>query len=47
LHAAKIPSLQLVDDTVEIQSPPLTRVILNAVRETLGVEYVPAMANAT
>jgi hypothetical protein len=47
LHAARIPSLQLIDETVEILSPPLTRVILNAVRETLGVEYVPSMANAT
>jgi hypothetical protein len=44
LHAAKLPSLQLVDETFEIHSPPLTRVILNAVRETLGVEYVPSMA---
>ncbi|HXB03071.1 MAG TPA: hypothetical protein VNV15_09680 [Opitutaceae bacterium] len=45
LHTAKIRSLQLVDETVEIHSPHLTRVILNAVRETLGVEYVPSMAS--
>jgi len=47
LHVAKIRSFQLVDDTFEIHSPALTRVILAAVRETLGVEYRPAMAGAT
>jgi hypothetical protein len=47
LHAAKIGSLQLIDETVEIDSPPLTHVILAAVRETLGVDYVPSMASAT
>jgi len=46
LHAAKICSLQVVDETVEIHSPPLTQIILSAVRETLGVEYVPSMAGA-
>jgi hypothetical protein len=46
LHAAKIRSLQLVDETFEIHSPPLTQVILSAVRETLGVEYMPSMADA-
>jgi DNA-binding NarL/FixJ family response regulator len=46
LHAAKIPSLQLVDETSEIHSPHLVRIILAAVRETLGVEYVPVPAMA-
>jgi hypothetical protein len=49
LHEAKIPSLQLINETSEIRSPHLTRIILTAVRETLGVEYVPlpAMAGVT
>jgi hypothetical protein len=48
LHAAKIPSLQLIDETSEIRSPQLIRIILTAMRETLGVEYmpVPTMAGA-
>ncbi|HWZ94974.1 MAG TPA: hypothetical protein VNW30_07250 [Opitutaceae bacterium] len=46
LHGAKIRSLQLVDETFEIHSPPLAQIILAAVRETLGVEYVPSMAGA-
>jgi CheY-like chemotaxis protein len=49
LHAAKIRSLQLVDETFEVNSPHLIRIILATVRETLGVEYMPgpAMAGVT
>jgi hypothetical protein len=46
LHAAKIPSLQLIDETSEIRSPQLIQIILAAVRETLGVEHVPVPAMA-
>jgi len=47
LHRAKIRSFQLVDETFEIHSPQLAQIILAAVRETLGVEYVPALAGTT
>ena len=39
LQAAKVESLNLVTDDVEIDHPPFREAVLNSVTETLGVSF--------